>query len=48
MGEGRKIRGIGRSLGQTSQGVDLIGPSILDFLGVYGVRIDEGSWSKKL
>ena len=29
MGEGREIRGTGRSLGQTSQGIDLTGPSIL-------------------
>lgn len=37
MGEVREIRGTGRSLGQASQGVDLVGPSILVFLEVDGV-----------
>ena len=49
MGEGREIRGTGRSLGQTSQGVDLTGPSILVFLEVDRVsRIDGGVLVKEV
>ena len=42
MGEGREIRGTGRSLGQTSQGIDLTGPSILVFVAVDGVSRSDG------
>lgn len=48
MGEVREIRGTGRSLGQASQGFDLVGPSIVDFLGVDGVRTDGGLMVKEV